>query len=75
MTETQKELAVKPQSDWDGYIIPRELQHPQFFNVWRFLQKNGYSESTVKAAGKRLKHLQSLLLLGSAITFPHAYAS
>jgi hypothetical protein len=22
MTENQKELAAKPQSDWDGYIIP-----------------------------------------------------
>jgi len=22
MTEKQKELAAKPQSDWDGYIIP-----------------------------------------------------
>jgi len=23
MTENEKEKAAKPQSDWDGYIIPR----------------------------------------------------
>jgi hypothetical protein len=27
MTEKQKELAAKPQSDWDGYIIPQCINY------------------------------------------------
>jgi len=55
-------------SVWDGHIIPHLLKDSPtdrvFATLWH-LKKNAYANSTIKAVGKRLRHLSKHCNLGN----------